>query len=356
MADGGDDSGKEKTLDATQRQMFVIAACSAAALIVLAVEGSLGPALVFLGLWISTPWLMQWLGRPAPVPRKERIGREDTAYLRGVARSTWRYFDDLIGPETNWLPPDNSQVALRVEVAQRTSPTNIGLWLNAAQAARDFGFLTTDEFVRRCSSTFETIGKLERYEGHLLNWYDTRQLTPLPPRYVSTVDSGNLIASLWVMARGCDELADAPVLNNSLEGLRDAVERLRAVAGKDPSLTIPLDGLQSAVREGAAGLETISRLRLAAYYIAQLKQAERWQSAPGDERTYWALKLAAELESWATVSGSSRRFLRTGPASRFGIATSRPAIALPSPNSRLRMVAGLKSYATGESVRKESSS
>ncbi len=86
-------------------------------------------------------------------------------------------------------------------MARRTSPTNIGLWLNSALAARDFGYITTDDFVRRCSATMETLHKMERYEGHLLNWYDLDTLTPLPPQYVSTVDSGNLIASLWVTAR-----------------------------------------------------------------------------------------------------------------------------------------------------------
>ena len=95
-------------------------------------------------------------------------------FLRRMARRTWRYFDDLVNPESSWLPPDNTQLALRVEVAQRTSPTNIGLWLASALAATDFGYLTIDEFLDRCGKTFATIDRLERYEGHLLNWYDTQ--------------------------------------------------------------------------------------------------------------------------------------------------------------------------------------
>ena len=293
-----DDSGKDKSRGATTRQLLVIAAFSAAALLILAYEGEFGPTFLFLGLWMGAPWLMRWLGEPVPLPRRERLGREDTAYLRGVARSTWRFFDDLVGPESNWLPPDNSQLALRVEVAQRTSPTNIGLWLNAAQAARDFGYLTTDEFVHRCSLSFDTISRLERYEGHLLNWYDTRQLTPLQPKYVSTVDSGNLIASLWVMARGCVELGEAPILNSALEGLQDVIELLGKLAGKDPSIVFALNGIRSAIKSGAQGFEKISRLRLAAYYVTQLKQVQRWQAGTVDEKVYWALKLASELESW----------------------------------------------------------
>ena len=296
--DGGKNATKDNLRDATARQLALIAAISAVALIVLALQGEFGPTFLFLGLWIGAPWLMRWLGEQAPLPRRARLAREDTAYLRGIARATWRYFDDLVGPGSNWLPPDNSQLALRVEVAQRTSPTNIGLWLNAAQAARDFGYITTDEFVQRCSLTFDTIAQLERYEGHLLNWYDTVQLTPLPLKYVSTVDSGNLVASLWVLARGSEELTQTPILNASLEGLRDVVELLATLAGKDPSVSFALKGLRSAINIEARGLETISGLRLAAYYVAQLKQVEKWQAGPVDEKTYWALKLASELESW----------------------------------------------------------
>ena len=89
---------------------------------------------------------MRWLGRPAPLLQRDRISVEDKHFLRRLARRTWRYFDDLVNAETNWLPPDNSQLALRVEVAQRTSPTNIGLWLTSALAAADFGYLTVDRF------------------------------------------------------------------------------------------------------------------------------------------------------------------------------------------------------------------
>ena len=46
-------------------------------------------------------------------------------------------------------------------------------------------------------------GAPERYEGHILNWYDTKTLEPLLPKYVSSVDSGNLIASLWAFPQGC---------------------------------------------------------------------------------------------------------------------------------------------------------
>ena len=183
-------------------------------------------------------------------------------------------------------------------MAQRTSPTNIGLWLTAAQVARDFGYLTTDEFVRRCAATFETIDRLERHEGHLLNWYNTKTLAPLPPKYVSTVDSGNLIASLWVMARGCEELTETPILKSSLDGLSDIVAILGGLAGEDPSIATALNGLRSAARPWVRGIEIVGRLRLAAYYI---EQSLGWKGPSSDARAYWTTKLVTELKAWVAV-------------------------------------------------------
>ncbi len=161
-------------------------------IVVLRLRGAGLPTCALAGLWALSPGVMRWLGRTQGAEDGQSPTRQDTHFLRRLARKTWRYFDDLVGPDTNWLPPDNSQLSLNVEVARRTSPTNIGLWLTSALAARDLGYLTADEFLKRCSHTMATLDRLERYEGHLLNWYDTSTLAPLLPRYVSTVDSGNL--------------------------------------------------------------------------------------------------------------------------------------------------------------------
>ncbi len=126
---------------------------------------------------------------------------EDRQFLRNVARRTWRYFSDFVNEETSWLPPDNYQVSYQNQLAMRTSPTNIGLYLVSVLGAHDFGYLTVDEVAQKLTRTMETIGKLERHEGHLLNWYDIQTLAPLKPRYVSTVDSGNLLGALWAWTR-----------------------------------------------------------------------------------------------------------------------------------------------------------
>ena len=126
-------------------------------------------------------------------------------------------------------------MALRIEVAQRTSPTNIGLWLTSALAARDFGYLTADDFLDALHADYGDARRLERYEGHLLNWYDTRTLQPLTPRYVSTVDSGNLIASLWVLEQRLPgPAACAADRSRRLRGLADTLAALREVCGTTP--------------------------------------------------------------------------------------------------------------------------
>ena len=128
--------------------------------------------------------------------RRAELTSSDQEYLRDVAHNTWRYFDTFVGAEDHGLPPDNVQMVPEVRVAHRTSPTNIGLGLLATLAAHDLGFIDTATLIGRIDTTLTTVEALERFNGHLLNWYDTQTLAPLPPAYVSTVDSGNLAGAL----------------------------------------------------------------------------------------------------------------------------------------------------------------
>jgi len=302
------DQGRQSQFDAFQRQLQIASLVALVSLGYLASRGAFLSSFVFLGLWIASPLLARWLEGPDKASWIPPIGRAENAELRKLARRTWRYFDDLVGSQSQWLPPDNSQLALRVEVARRTSPTNIGLWLNSALAARDFGYITGDDFLRRCLATMDTLDKLERYEGHFLNWYDLDTLIPLPPHYVSTVDSGNLIASLWVIAAGCRDIAKSPVIGSfSVAGLEDSIEILRVYAGNDPSLNVALRVLRQTVRAAASAFEQVGLLRLMVYHGFQLKEAIRWNADTGDETSYWTAKLIAELDSW---SGTIDRYLR----------------------------------------------
>jgi len=293
-----DEAAAHKQSGATYRRMWIISLCSAVLLAVQHFQGKSESSVVFLGLWIAAPELMRWLARPA---RRFVLDNASANYLRLLARRTWRYFDDLVGEESHWLPPDNSQLALHIEVAERTSPTNIGLWLTSALAAADLGYLGIDQLAERLEHTMETLGKLERYEGHLLNWYDTRTLQPLAPRYVSTVDSGNLLASLWVLRHGCRELLHRPVVGHAnLRGLRDTLAIVREGGRGDASVTHPAHALSQLLQGKLAGHHLIARLQLTANSIGPVQSAEQPpDSAPAsaNEQSYWISRLAHELEA-----------------------------------------------------------
>jgi len=202
---------------------------------------SLPQAAPWLGLWLLSP-LLAWLLnlRPALQLPSEALPEADLRFLRQVARRTWRYFSAFVNADSSWLPPDNYQVAHQNRLAMRTSPTNIGLWMTSALAAHDSGYLTVTQVVERLSATMASLGRLERHEGHLLNWYDIQTLAPLEPRYVSTVDSGNLLGALWALDQGLDELLHAPLLDGTaFAGLADTGEILK----------------KAVIREGIAGFD-----------------------------------------------------------------------------------------------------
>src|SRR3546814_230782 len=172
-------------------------------------------------LWIAAPILWLWLIAPAiawwislPLPRElPNLSPDQHAFLHRLARKTWAFFDTYLGPDDNWLPPDNVQEDPVNTVAHRTSPTNIGLALLATLSARDFGYIPTSAFLDRIRQTLATMASLERYRGHFFNWYDTQQLKPMHPRYISTVDSGNLAGHLMTLEPGLLAIPDEPIVN-----------------------------------------------------------------------------------------------------------------------------------------------
>lgn len=331
----------------TFRQLLVISGVSVLVMILQGIEGAFIPTGAFLSLWIISPALMRWLGQPAPNDARRVLSRMDAKYLRILARRTWRYFDDLVGDESNWLPPDNSQLALRVEVAQRTSPTNIGLWLTSALAATDFGYLTIDDFLQRLERTAATLGKLEHYEGHLLNWYNTRTLEPLLPRYVSTVDSGNLLASFWVLKRGCGDLIRRPLISHScLTGLHDTLSILREACGPDPLIATSIQELHHLLRRHVEGHHLVSRLSLSANVLQQLKDTNRWRD-PSDERTYWVSRLVVELGSRTQTIEKYLRWMQTLTLPPDSFVESLGDDAVKLRRKSLRSIPSLLDFASG---------
>ena len=156
--------------------------------------------------WVCAPLVALALSRPMAA-RTVPLTATDRDYLTSIAQTTWKYFEAFVGAGHHHLPPDNVQLDADARVAHRTSPTNIGMGLLATLAAHDFGFIDTDALTARLDATLTTVEGLERFEGHLLNWYDTVTLAPLQPAYLSTVDSGNLAGALITLASGLRMLA-----------------------------------------------------------------------------------------------------------------------------------------------------
>ncbi|WP_354673946.1 GH36-type glycosyl hydrolase domain-containing protein [Cupriavidus alkaliphilus] len=165
--------------------------------------------LPFALLWLTAPALALWTSRAPTVARRLALPGADVLALRLTARRTWRFFETFVTPADNMLPPDNFQETPKPAVAHRTSPTNIGLYLLSAIAARDFGWMGTTETVERMEAAFDAMRKLRRHRGHFHNWYETLSLQPLHPAYISSVDSGNLAAHLIVVANACEEWKNA---------------------------------------------------------------------------------------------------------------------------------------------------
>jgi len=176
-------------------------------------------------LWACSKPLAVWLNA-SPVEPPPEITRRDERLLRKSALYIWRYFAELSNEDQNWLVPDNVQDD-PPKLATSISPTNVGLLLNARQVANEFGYVTVPEMVDLTQKTLGTLNRMRKYRGHLLNWYDTRTLDAKPPFFVSSVDSGNLVASLWTLRQGCGDCLCRPLLSEALAtGLHDHLHEL----------------------------------------------------------------------------------------------------------------------------------
>ena len=185
-------------------------------------------ALPFAFLWLKAPAIAWWASRTPPGGDGPAAAPEDLRALRLIARRTWRFFETFVTAGENMLPPDNFQEDPKPVVAHRTSPTNIGLYLLSVAAARDFCWVGLTDAVERLEATLDTLDKLERYNGHFYNWYDTSDLRPLDPRYVSSVDSGNLAGHLIALANTCEAWITQPLQTAELvDGVADAAEIAR---------------------------------------------------------------------------------------------------------------------------------
>lgn len=200
-------------------------------------NGDIWLALLISIIWLISPWIA-YKSSKAQQKKVPDLTPEQIYKLRLIGRKTWKYFDDFITAENNWLPPDNFQVDPPVGVAHRTSPTNIGIGLVSILGARDMGYIGTIETIDRLEKIFHTLDKLEKWEGHFYNWYDTRTLKPLKPKYVSSVDSGNLACYLVLLKQGIKELVERPLVGRELVlGLQDTIRLTKADSkGDEPAI------------------------------------------------------------------------------------------------------------------------
>ena len=147
-------------------------------------------------IWCAAPLLMYWLGKKFPQDKKS-LSTKETEEVRQLAKDTWNFFDSLITEENNWLIPDNYQLNRENKTDYKTSPTNIGYSITAVISAAELGFISNEESVKRLGHIVDTICRLEKWNGHLYNWYDIATLNKLPNYFISTCDSGNFVACLY---------------------------------------------------------------------------------------------------------------------------------------------------------------
>ncbi len=283
---------------ATQIVASAIAIVLAGVAIVLLGEDTWPIAAPFGVLWLLSPLVARWASEPPRDDGDLFVTPDDARILRLAGRRTWRFFETYVVQGDNFLPPDNFQEDPEPVVAHRTSPTNIGLYLLSVIAARDFGWIGTSEATERLEQTFATLDRLDRQRGHFFNWYDTQDLRPLEPRYISSVDSGNLAGHLIALAHAVREFAHAPLAPTWRGGIADTADLLREIVAGDgratpaPLLAILLDDM----RETLSAKEGDAAAALAALE-SKAEKVSGLCATLGAEAAYWAGALLATVRS-----------------------------------------------------------
>jgi cyclic beta-1,2-glucan synthetase len=266
-------------------------------------QGSWQLALPFAVLWCASPLVARWVSAQPLAASQVSVSAQDALALRLIARRTWRFFESTVSPADNALPPDNFQEEPRPVLARRTSPTNIGLYLLSVASAHDFGWIGRAETAERLEACFATLDRLERFRGHFYNWYDTQDLRPLDPKYVSTVDSGNLAGHLIALANACRAWQCASGTAPPLAGLADAAaiacEEAAHLRAGPRTQTVTWDQLDTALGGLAAATRVARDGVVLATLAAQAAVTEDIASAFASERGGEA---GADMLFWAQAS------------------------------------------------------
>jgi cyclic beta-1,2-glucan synthetase len=265
----------------------VFLAAGASLLVTMLKPGAWPVAMPFVLLWVSSPILAWRISIPPKIARSQVLSSDEARSLRLIARRTWRFFETFVNERNHALPPDNFQEDPEPVEARRTSPTNLGLYLLSTLVARDFGWIGTLESVERIEATLETMRGLPRIRGHFLNWYDTRDLRPLEPMYVSTVDSGNLGGYLIALAQACRVRITGPAAGPEIR------------AGIGDALRLLIDALQGG--EGSRGAQTVTAVQLREAAAATAAALEGFPASP-PERRRWLHELATMADNLLDIA------------------------------------------------------
>ncbi len=305
-----DDTARGFQLAASLRTMWIAPVIATAAAILLPVVSApaFAVAAPILLLWFVSPAIAWWISRPL-ARREARLTMDQTHFLRKLTRRTWAFFETFVGPEDGWLPPDNWQEHPVARVAHRTSPTNMGLALLANVTAYDFGYIPAGQLIQRTADAMGTMMALERHEGHFYNWYDTQSLKPLPPHYVSSVDSGNLAGHLMTLRPALLALPDDRIMDRRwFEGLGDTLRALiDAMGGAAPApLSRLLRDLEAAYDSRpatiAAARQWLDRIEAGvaevAAHVGGMSRADAaGVPAPAGDAAFWSDALVRQCRS-----------------------------------------------------------
>jgi cyclic beta-1,2-glucan synthetase len=296
------------------RQMAGGAALAAAAALLVAwrAPASWPVAAPIVLLWLLSPALARWISLAAPISALPPVSAADARALRLVARRTWRFFETFVTAQEHMLPPDNFQEDPVPVVAHRTSPTNLGLYLLTIVAARDFGWIGVTEAVERLQATLASMNALERCRGHFYNWYGTLDRAPLEPKYISSVDSGNLAGHLVALWNACGEMAQRPMADPQwLVGIGDALELTRtplADRTRDHGLSAALDDLAASLGQAPTTPVAIAgRLNVLVRHAESIAEiARHCADDPDDARDHCAESIAWAEAAVATIRSHQR--------------------------------------------------
>jgi cyclic beta-1,2-glucan synthetase len=294
----------------------VALSCIAGVLVVYAPYHSWLTAVPFVFMWIVSPLVAQWASRPQRYAAPEPISSRDAQALRLIARRTWRFFETFVTAREHMLPPDNFQEEPKPTIAHRTSPTNMGLYLLSTVAANDFGWLGMHDTAERLDAALNAMNGLERFRGHFYNWYDILDARLLDPKYISSVDSGNLAGHLIALGNACSEMIERPVIGSVwTAGVADALmltrEALRALPADRRTQTVSrrrldeeLDALSDALKNipatPAGIVEKLDELVRLAATLGDIAHTLIEESGEG-EKTAWG----ADVMYWSEAARGS---------------------------------------------------